>query len=263
MPPEKMARLERMAEAVGLPHIGTDVPSEMLGRPLRWGFLDASLENRQLIVMSSFLWPGWELVSLAGDVETLVDQLAEPDLPQPDVVVADPTGLCSQCVVSCQGDGESCPLLSRRELIAQLPPVILYVRKGDLNLACRAMAAGVKGFQLHNRGLLGLRDAVLAVIRGGIWIDPDLSAELTKLLSSRTVGSVLMRDVGEAEPLLSEREKEVLREMERGAMVAEVARSLVLSENTIKTHLRRIYDKLDVDNRHDAVMRARLTGQLV
>jgi ATP/maltotriose-dependent transcriptional regulator MalT len=44
--------------------------------------------------------------------------------------------------------------------------------------------------------------------------------------------------------------------------VSDVARSLVLSENTVKTHLRRIYEKLGVDNRHDAVLRARLTGQL-
>ena len=44
--------------------------------------------------------------------------------------------------------------------------------------------------------------------------------------------------------------------------MAEVARLLVLSENTIKTHLRRIYEKLGVDNRQDALLRARVTGQL-
>jgi ATP/maltotriose-dependent transcriptional regulator MalT len=44
--------------------------------------------------------------------------------------------------------------------------------------------------------------------------------------------------------------------------ICEVASEPVLSENTVKTHLRRIYEKLGVDNRHDAVSRARLTGQL-
>ena len=47
-----------------------------------------------------------------------------------------------------------------------------------------------------------------------------------------------------------------------GQRLIDVANSLVVSENTIKTHLRRIYEKLGVDNRHDAVSRARLTGQL-
>jgi LuxR family maltose regulon positive regulatory protein len=55
----------------------------------------------------------------------------------------------------------------------------------------------------------------------------------------------------------------VVRELELGLLIAEVANRLVLSENTVKTHLRWIYEKLDADNRHDAVMRARLTGQLV
>jgi two-component system, NarL family, nitrate/nitrite response regulator NarL len=50
--------------------------------------------------------------------------------------------------------------------------------------------------------------------------------------------------------------------LEQGQRLIDVAKSLVLSENTVKTHLRRIYDKLGVDNRHDAVSRARLTGQL-
>ncbi|MFQ6539434.1 MULTISPECIES: helix-turn-helix transcriptional regulator [Aphanothece] len=36
----------------------------------------------------------------------------------------------------------------------------------------------------------------------------------------------------------------------------------MVSENTVKTHLRRIYEKLGVDNRHDSVSRCRPTGQL-
>ncbi|MFN9951879.1 MAG: response regulator transcription factor [bacterium] len=50
--------------------------------------------------------------------------------------------------------------------------------------------------------------------------------------------------------------------LERGATVAAVARQLVLSENTVKTHLRRIYEKLDVHNQRDAISVARLTGML-
>jgi hypothetical protein len=162
MAPEKLARLERMARELGLNPITADGIGELFGRPLRYALLDASLEERQIALMCNFLSPGWDLVALAADVETLVEQLAAPDLPQPDLVITDPTGLCPRCVVTFLGDEAICPVLSRRDLIANLPPILLYVRQEDLTLACRAMAAGVKGFQLHRRGLMGLRAAVQA-----------------------------------------------------------------------------------------------------
>lgn len=62
--------------------------------------------------------------------------------------------------------------------------------------------------------------------------------------------------------LLSAREQEVLLCLERGATVAVAARQLRLSENTVKTHLRRIYDKLNVHSQRDALAVARLTGLL-
>jgi DNA-binding NarL/FixJ family response regulator len=116
------------------------------------------------------------------------------------------------------------------------------------------------GGVLDRRGMLGLRDAVLAVVQGAIWIDPDLSSDFTKVLQREA----LSRSSLNAEPdiQLSDRERDVLLALEQGLRLAEVAATLVLSENTVKTHLRRIYDKLGVDNRHDAVSRARLTGQL-
>jgi ATP/maltotriose-dependent transcriptional regulator MalT len=61
---------------------------------------------------------------------------------------------------------------------------------------------------------------------------------------------------------LSDIERELLLALEQRQRLIDVANSLVVSENTIKKHLRRIYEKLGVDNRHDAVSRARLTVQL-
>ena len=259
--PAEMARLEAAATKVGLNGLTDDSIGAVLGRPVRIALLDGSLLERQFWLLLFFLTPSWELVAISSSLEELTRELAAEGMPKPDLVIADPTGLCQQCPVSCLGDLQSCPLLSHREVLEQLPPVLLHLRKGDINLACRAMQAGVKGLQLHRRGLMGLRDAVLAVVSGNIWIDPDLSRDLLGLL--RTSGSLLAPAAGgEIELLLSKREQQVLLALEKNAKVADVASSLVLSENTIKTHLRRIYEKLNVDNRHDAVMRARLTGQL-
>lgn len=260
IPPDEMARIGVLANLLGLNELEDDSVGAVLKRPVRFALLDASLLNRQFWLMLSVLAPGWDMVAVSPTLADLVAQLSAPDAPGADVVIADPTGLCSRCVVSCLGDAESCPLLGQGKALEQLPPVLLYLREGDIRLACQALAMGVRGFQLHRRGMMGLRDAVLAVVQGAIWIDPDLSADFTQVLQREAIarGSSDL----EAEVRLSDRERDVLLALEKGLRLVDVANSLLVSENTIKTHLRRIYEKLGVDNRHDAVSRARLTGQL-
>ena len=260
IPPDEMARIDSLASVLGLNELEDDSVGAVLKRPVRFALLDASLLIRQFWHMLSVLAPGWDMVAVAPTLDELMAQLAAPDAPRVDVVIADPTGLCSRYVVSCLGDSESCPLLGQREVLEQLPPVLLYLREGDIRLACEALAMGVRGFQLHRRGMIGLRDAVLAVVQGSIWIDPDLSSDFTKVLQREAIS----RGSLDAEPAvqLSDRERDVLLALEQGLRLADVAATLVLSENTVKTHLRRIYDKLGVDNRHDAVSRARFTCQL-
>ena len=62
--------------------------------------------------------------------------------------------------------------------------------------------------------------------------------------------------------LLTPRERDVLQLLARGCSNREIADLLVLGESTIKTHLRRIYTKLEADGRHQAVGRAMELGLL-
>ena len=62
-----------------------------------------------------------------------------------------------------------------------------------------------------------------------------------------------------SEPL-SERERAVLEQVERGRTVAAIAAQLFISPNTVKTHLRRLYRKLGVSTRDDAIRKARALG---
>jgi DNA-binding NarL/FixJ family response regulator len=190
--------------------VSGQVVGAVLGRPVRIALLDGSLLERQFWLLLFFLTPSWELVAIAENLEDLRGELADDKVPTPDLVIADPTGLCRRCPVSCLGDLESCPLLSLREAIEGLPPVLLHLRKGDMSLACRAMSAGVKGLQLHGRGLMGLRDAALAVVSGNVWIDPDLSSDLLGMLRA-AVSAPEAAANGDAEMLLSPREREVLQ----------------------------------------------------
>ncbi len=62
---------------------------------------------------------------------------------------------------------------------------------------------------------------------------------------------------------LSERELEVLRLLAGGNTNDEIGRSLYVSANTVKAHLKSIYHKLDVTSRHEAVGKARQLGLLL
>ena len=61
-------------------------------------------------------------------------------------------------------------------------------------------------------------------------------------------------------PLLSERELEVLECMVEGLTTQQISGRLFISENTVKTHVRHIFEKLEVSNRAEAVGKAMQMG---
>jgi two-component system NarL family response regulator len=70
-----------------------------------------------------------------------------------------------------------------------------------------------------------------------------------------------LQDKGSDEQyLLSQREKEVLKEIEKGMSYKEVANKLNISPQTIHTHIKKIYDKLHAHDRQDALLKARKKG---
>jgi len=66
---------------------------------------------------------------------------------------------------------------------------------------------------------------------------------------------------GPAEPLTN-RELDILLRLEQRLQTKEIAEELVISTETVKTHLRHLFRKLEVDNRREAVARARALGVL-
>jgi DNA-binding CsgD family transcriptional regulator len=53
--------------------------------------------------------------------------------------------------------------------------------------------------------------------------------------------------------MLSKREEEILAELNKGATYLKVGQQLYISENTVRSHIRNIYEKLEVSNRTSAI----------
>jgi hypothetical protein len=64
-------------------------------------------------------------------------------------------------------------------------------------------------------------------------------------------------DTGALEEKLTSRELEILKHLTTGNPISAIAKQLHISQNTMKTHLRNVYRKLDVDGRHTAVEKAK------
>jgi len=116
-----------------------------------------------------------------------------------------------------------------------------------------AIQAGAKGYLLKDASREDLFRAVVAVYRGESLIQPAVASRVLDRfveLSRRTVPA----------ETLSDREVEVLRLMARGAANKEIAGELYISESTVKTHIANIFQKLDVNDRTEAVTKALQKG---
>jgi DNA-binding NarL/FixJ family response regulator len=115
--------------------------------------------------------------------------------------------------------------------------IVLTTYTGDIQVA-RALKAGVRGYLLKARVNRDLVDVIRAVHLGQKRIPPEIAAELAE-------------HAGEED--LSPRELEVLGLIARGNANKEIAARLSITEETVKSHVRRILDKLRANDRTHAV----------
>jgi DNA-binding NarL/FixJ family response regulator len=125
--------------------------------------------------------------------------------------------------------------------------VLLLTMSGDEQMVAQAIAAGAGGLVSKNAESRVLFDAVRALAGGGAFIDPQLACGLLQRIAPLVNESL----VGER---LTAKESEILQELAIGLAAKEIAQRLFISEETVKTHLSRIYRKLGVDDRVKAVV---------
>ena len=206
-------------------------------RPVRILIVEDHAVVRQAMRVMLEMEPELSIVGEAQDGEEAL-QLAEQL--QPDLVLMD---------IRMEGmDGVE----ATRRLRQDHPDIGILVLTGfgEDAVLLKAVEAGAHGFLLKDASALEVKDAILRVVEGESLVTPSLLRKLLEEFAHRE------RETQPAHADLTPREMEVLAALARGMSNEEIAKELVISQKTVKTHLGSIFSKLHVEGRVQAMLYA-------
>lgn len=194
---------------------------------------DHALFRAGLISLLSQM-PEIEVIGEAGDAREAIEVVGRKT---PDVVLLD---------VNMPGMS-GIEAVERIKKITAARVLMLTISKQDEDLF-GAIAAGADGYLLKNAEPDELIRAIKIVAEGQAVLSPEVTTRILKAVSKSQGYSY--------ETQLSLREMEVLECLAQGKTSSQIAADLFISENTVKTHVRHILEKLEAANRAEAVSRA-------
>ncbi len=179
-----------------------------------------------------------ESVEVVGEASSAAQAATVVDATKPDVVLLD----------VMLGDGNGIDVARMlRERYPKMGIVILTMH-GDDDHLFRALDNGASAFVLKSAS----SDEVLSAIRHARVAPTSFAAA--------DLAGAMRRRMERSKLTLTDRESEVLNLLKEGLSVSAVAKRLYISESTAKTHIAKLYNKLDASNRAHAVMNAMRLG---
>lgn len=143
------------------------------------------------------------------------------------------------------------PGLSGIEAVKRLKPqfrsiqfIMSTVYEDDENIF-ESLKAGATGYLLKKTSPAKILEAITDVYNGG----SPISAEIAR----KVIGSFQKQNPIDAAEELTPKEKEILKALSKGLRYKEIANEMQISMDTVRTHVRHIYEKLQVQSRMDAV----------
>ena len=154
-------------------------------------------------------------------------------------------------------DGNGINLIRQEALTGRDTDILVITMFANQNKVLGAVQAGARGYLLKDERIENCLDAIRNIRKGGSPISPIIARQLLK-----QVRPVAVEPPPPMAAPLSEREYEVLNLLSRGFSNAECADILTISTNTIGTHIKNIYRKLEVNSRAEALFEASSQGLL-
>ena len=188
--------------------------------------------------------PGFEVVGEAGSgFETVqIVRAVNPDLLLLDLQMPRMNGLEALCDLAVRN---------------ATPPTLLLAGAIDRTHMLNAVRLGVRGFVLKEFTTELIFEAMMCVLAGQYWLGPTLVTDFMESVRP------LIQPAPSAVPggaALTRREREVIALVVSGCANKDIAREFSVSEETVKHHLTRIFDKVGAANRVELAMVARTYG---
>ena len=199
---------------------------------------------REVVRRSCMTEGGLEIVAEVTDAEGLLEACRRD---HPDVIVLD--------VELDDGDGLEALRAIREEGVAA--GVLVLTDRTDGASVLDALKLGVRGYLGKADGLRAVGDCVRRIADGERLIDPDLEQAAVMALGSFARKA---REGSEMEASLTPREQEILVMVSDGFTMQQVGTRLGISPRTVETHVAKLYRKLGVRTRVQAVSRAAQLG---
>jgi DNA-binding NarL/FixJ family response regulator len=199
---------------------------------------DHTLFRRGLVSLLAEV-PEFQVVGEAGDGREALSVIKEKS---PDIVLLDVNMPVMNGIETVQ---------ELRKNRAAVKILMLTISQHDDDLV-GAIVAGADGYLLKNTEPHELRRSIQLLAEGKSVLSPEVTRQVMRAVTQT-------QQNGGNSPL-SDRELEVLNCLAHGQTTNQISAQLFISENTVKTHIRHILEKLDAANRTEAVSKAMHLG---
>lgn len=157
---------------------------------------------------------------------------------QPDIVIMD---------ITLPGiDGIEC--IKRLRAKNECTQFMMFTAHENDEKVFEALKAGASGYLLKNTGLANITEALRELYQGGSPMSSSIARKLVRSLQHE-----VQKEDSRATTALSPRENEILQLLSQGLLYKEIADQLLISTSTVRQHIHRIYGKLHVQNRTEAL----------
>jgi DNA-binding NarL/FixJ family response regulator len=225
---------------------GPGVPAQR-GEPIRVLLVDDHALLRRGLDIVLQTEPDITVVGEAGDGSEAVAKAVEllPDLVLLDVKMPARDGI-----------GGGIQAAAAIKEVAPSTRIVMLTMSEEEEDLYEAIKAGASGYLLKGIAPHEIADSIRAVVGGQSLISPPMAAKLLTEFATMVRHGEDRKNPGPPAPKLTDRELEVLKLIATGANNSKIAKTLFISENTVKNHVRNILEKLQLHSRMEAVMYA-------
>lgn len=193
-----------------------------------------------------FIVEGHERLQLVGEAINGADAVEQVKQTAPDVVILD--------VEMPVMDGIAAAAAIRS--ISPKTKIVMFTAHKSEQDIFSALAAGANGYCIKDTSDERLLNAIESVYAGDFWLDSTIAAKVVQALPMSAPAN--QNEAGGQQ--LSERELQVLNLIVDGMSNQQIAQTLFITQDTVKTHIKRILEKLSASDRTQAAVKALRQG---